>query len=193
VADGDAQLSISRWAEAVNQDSHWLIIDRNGQIAMSTSSPPRVQFVISAKFIALLLVAAGLLGGGYYWYSQQQEIQKRFHAPPYFVNRGPAVFRLCQHCLDLDKLNPKTEWNVGAPVEIPATEQRWFLAVEDPPLPVEVAGVLMLPVYPAQGDNPTLGFDRARVLLVLFQSGNARNSVESRDSRVTHSTTPFFV
>ena len=137
---------------------------------MSTASTPRVQFVISATFLVLLLVAAGLLAGGYYWYSQQQETQKRLRTPPYFINRGPAVFRLCQHCLGLDKLTPKTEWNVGAPSEIPATEQRWFLAVEDPPLPVEVAGVLMLPVYPAQGDNPALGFDRTRVWLVLFQS-----------------------
>ena len=137
---------------------------------MPDASPPRVQFVISARFIVLLLVAAGLLAGGYYWYSQQQETQKRLRTPPYFINRGPAVFRLCQHCLGLDKLKPKTEWDVGAPAEIPATEQRWFLAVEDPPLPVEVAGVLMLPVYPAQGDNPALGFDRTRVWLVLFQS-----------------------
>ena len=138
---------------------------------MSGVSPlPRVQFVVSGKFLILLLIAGALLGGGYYWYTQQQEPQKRFRTPPYFVNRGPAVFRLCQHCLGLDRLTPKTEWGVGAPAEIPATEQRWFLAVEDPPLPVEISGVLMLPVYPAQGDNPALGFDRTRVWLVLFQS-----------------------
>ena len=137
---------------------------------MRGNSPSRLQFVVSGKFLGLLMIAASLLGGGYYWYTQQLEVQRRFRTPPYFINRSPAVIRLCNHCMDLDKLKPRADWNIGAPSEIPATEQRWFLAVEDPPLPVGVAGVLMLPVHPALGDNPALGFDRTQVLLLLFQS-----------------------
>ena len=137
---------------------------------MLAASPPHVQFVVSGKFIALLLVAAGLLGGGCYWYSQQQQAQKRFHNPPYFVNRGATVIRPCKLCLGLDQLKPQSEWKVGSPIEISATEQRWFLAVEDPPAPVTVSGVLMLPVYPALREDPSFGFDQSQVMLVLYQS-----------------------
>ena len=145
---------------------------------MPTASPPRVQFVISGIFIALLLVAAGLLGGGYYWYSEQQQAQRRFHTPPYFVNRGATISRPCKRCLALDKLKAQAEWNVGSADEIPATEQRWFLAVEDPPTPVVVSGVLMLPVYAASRDNPAFGFDQTRVLLVLYQNLQRMGSIE---------------
>ena len=145
--------------------------------AMSSSSPPRVQFVVSGKSIVLFLLALSLLGGGYYWYDQQQEsqerqrhIQERFKAPPYFVNRGASIIRNCVRCLELSKLKPQPEWKVGPPSEIPATEQRWFLAVEDPPLPVTVSGVLMLPVHPAFQENPSFGFDQNRVELVLYQN-----------------------
>lgn len=92
---------------------------------MAAASPARVQFVISGKFIALLLVAVGLLGGDYHWYSQQQQAQKRFHNPPYFVNRYATIVRPCQLCLGLDQLKPQSEWKVGPPTEISATEQRW--------------------------------------------------------------------
>jgi hypothetical protein len=50
--------------------------------------------------------------------------------------------------------------------------------VEDPPAPVEVAGVLMLPVHPALGDNPALGFDKTQVLLVLYQSVQRMAAIE---------------
>jgi hypothetical protein len=64
------------------------------------------------------------------------------------------------------------------PQEIPATEQRWFLAVEDPPMPVTVSGVLMLPVHPALEDNPVFGFDQSKVLLVLYQNLERKQAVE---------------
>jgi hypothetical protein len=143
---------------------------------MPADSPPRVQFVVSGKFLIFLLLATGLLSGGYYWHTRQVQAhelflqtQERFKTPPYFVNRGATVIRPCKRCVELGKLKPEPEWQIGPPTEVPATEQRWFLAAEDPPLPVEVAGVLMLPAHPALGDNPALGFDRTRVLLVLFQ------------------------
>src|ERR1017187_8999492 len=144
---------------------------------MAAVSPPRVQIVISGRFTVLFLFALSLLGGGCYWYRQQQEAQERlrqtqesFKAPPYFINHGETIIRNCGGCLDLGKLKPKPEWKVGPPTEIQATEQRWFLAVEDPPVPVTVAGVLMLPVHPAFEVNPTFGFDQTRVMLVLYQN-----------------------
>jgi hypothetical protein len=42
--------------------------------------------------------------------------------------------------------------------------------VEDPPLPVTVSGVLMLPVHLAFQNNPSFGFDLSRVVLVLYQN-----------------------
>lgn len=153
---------------------------------MATSPTPRVQLVISSKFIFLLLLAAGLLGGGYYWYNSQQEsqerllqTQERFKTPPYFVNGGASVIRSCQHCLEAGKLRPQASWKIFGPQEIPATEQRWFLAVEDPPMPVTVAGVLMLPVHPALRDNPSFGFDQTHVELVLYQSLVRKPRIES--------------
>jgi hypothetical protein len=137
---------------------------------MSAGSPSRVQLVVSGKFLALLLIAAGLLGGGYYWYNRQQETQKRFHTPPYFVNRSQAIFRPCNHCLKFGDLKPQSDWEIGAPSEIPATEQRWFLAVEDPPAPVKVSGVLMLPVYAAFREDPFFGFDQTSMILVPYQN-----------------------
>src|SRR5579872_6053146 len=98
---------------------------------MSSTPSPRVQFVVSGKFVALLLIAAGLMAGGYYWYSQQQKIQKRFQPPPYFITHGASIIRPCKQCLELGKLKPKAEWKVSPATEIPATEQRWFLAVEN--------------------------------------------------------------
>src|SRR6185369_4847475 len=106
---------------------------------------PRVQLVVSSKFIALLLLAVSLLGGGYFWFDRQRRIQERleqvqirFKTPPYFVNRGATIVRSCGHCALAGQLRPQSEWKVGPPKEIPATEQRWFLAVEDPPVPVTV-------------------------------------------------------
>ena len=136
---------------------------------MPATPPARVQFVVSGKCITLLLIAGVLLVAGSLWYFQEQHVQQRFHIPPYFTNHGSTVVRTCNHCLDLDKLKPQADWELGGVEEIPASEQRWFLAVEDPPLPVEVAGVLMLPVHPAVSANPALGFDRTQALLVLFQ------------------------
>jgi hypothetical protein len=145
---------------------------------MAGTSPPRVQFVVSGKFITLLLIGAAFLGCGYYWYSHQQKTQKRFTPPPYFVNRGPTVVRTCKHCVGLTGLKPQSEWGIGPPLEIPATEQRWFLAVEDPPTPVTVAGVLMLPVYPTLRDNPAFGFDESQILLVLYQNVQRMAAIE---------------
>lgn len=146
---------------------------------------PRVQLVVSGKFIALFLIAAALLGGGLYWHNQQLEIQERFEqvqarfkAPPYFVNRGSTVLRSCQHCLEAGKLKPQVTWKVGAPQEIPATEQRWLLAVEDPPTPVTVAGVLMLPLYPALQENPAFGFDQTHLVLVVYQDLERKPRIE---------------
>ena len=143
---------------------------------MPGSSPSRVQFIVSNKFLGLLLVAMSFIGGGYYWYAAQwqaqqgqAEIQKRFRTPPYFLCGSGTVIRSCDHCLDIDKLKPRADWNVGPPLETPAGEPRWFLAVEDPPTPVEVSGVLMLPAFPAIEENPTLGFDKSRMVLVLYQ------------------------
>lgn len=141
-------------------------------------APPRVQFLISGKFIVLFLLAVSLLGSGYYWYTRQEEAQERqnltrerFKTPPYFVNRGASVMRSCQQCLDAGRLKSQGDgWRVGSPKEIPADEQRWFVAVEDPPVPVTVSGVLMLPVYPALRDDPAFGFDQSRVILVLYQN-----------------------
>jgi hypothetical protein len=147
--------------------------------------PSRIQFVISGKFIVLFLLALALLGAGYRWHTRQQvaeqhavEIQEHFKAPPYFVNRGASVVRGCFRCLALGKLNPQLEWKVGTPTEIPDTEHRWFLAVEDPPVPVAVSGVLMLPVFPALHDNPAMGFNQSRVELVLFQSLERKFAIE---------------
>ena len=144
---------------------------------MPGTSPPRVQLLISGKFVALLLLSLSQLAGGYYWYNRQQEAQEhlrqtqeRFKAPPYFVNRGSTIIRSCSRCLDIGKLKPQTDWKMGPAKEIPATEQRWFLAVEDPPMPVTVSGVLMLPVHPAFEDNPSFGFDQNRMMLVLYQN-----------------------
>ena len=143
---------------------------------MSNTFPYRVQLVVSGKFFVLFLIALSLLGGGYYWYRQQQEAQERqrltqerFKAPPYFVNRGATIIRNCGRCLGLGKLKPQPDWKIGLPTEIAATEQRWFLAVEDPPMPVTISGVLMLPVHPAYRDDPSFGFDQNRVVLVLYQ------------------------
>jgi hypothetical protein len=146
----------------------------------------RVQLVVSGKFITLFLVAMAFLATGYHWYGQQQETQERqrqtqarFKAPPYFINRGPSVIRSCQHCLEMaGKLKPQNGWKVYGPQEIPATEQRWFLAVEDPPMPVIVSGVLMMPVHPALEDNPALGFDQTKVSLVLYQNLERKQAVE---------------
>ena len=144
---------------------------------MATTSPPRVQLVISSKFIALILLSLSLFGGGYYWYSQQQDAQERlrqtqerFKAPPYFINRGATIIRNCERCFALGQMKPQPEWKIGSPTEILATEQRWFLAVEDPPMPVTVSGVLMLPVHTAFQENPSFGFDQTRVMLVLYQN-----------------------
>jgi hypothetical protein len=93
------------------------------------TSTPRVQLVISSKFIALVLLSLSLLGGGYYWYSQQQDVQEhlrqtqeRFKTPPYFVNRGATVVRDCGRCFALGKLKPQPEWKIRPATEIPATE-----------------------------------------------------------------------
>lgn len=153
---------------------------------MPDDSPPRVQFVISGKFVALLLTALALLGGGYYWYIRQQQvelrsaqIQERFKTPPYFVNHGVSVIRPCRGCLADGVLKPQTEWKIGESEEIPDAEQRWYLAVEDPPAPMTVSGVLMLPAYAAIRNNPALGFDQSSVVLVLFQSLQRMNRIES--------------
>lgn len=137
----------------------------------------RVQLLISGKFIILAVLGVTSLAAGYYWYTVQMEAQRRqeqtrarFAPPPYFVNRGKSVIRSCQRCLDGRNLKPQTEWRVGVPNEVPEGEQRWFLSVENPPVPATVAGVLMLPVYPSLTDDPTLGFDQGRVLLVLYQN-----------------------
>ena len=152
---------------------------------METTTPPRVQLVISGKFIALFLISLGLLGGGYILYSQQQGLrlerqrfEQRFRAPAYFVNGGSIIVRSCGKCLYLGKLRPQVDWKVGKPKEIPATEQRWFLAVEEQPAPVEVSGVLMLPVHPAVGDNPALGFDRNQIQLALYQGLQRKANIE---------------
>lgn len=142
-------------------------------------SPPRVQFVVSGRFLILLLAAAALLGGGYHWYRQQHQAQARFAAPPYFINRGTAVMRVCRQCIQLGILKSQAEWKVGPAVEIPPEEQRWFLAAEDPPVPVNYAGVLMLPVHPAQNDkNPSFGFNRSQIVLVLYQGLERRPWIE---------------
>lgn len=144
-----------------------------------------MQFVVSGKFLILLMIAAALVGGGYYWYKRQvrlqrqiSETQERFKTPPYFVNLGASVIRTCQQCLVAGKLRPQPEWKVGTPKEIPAEEQRWFLAVEDPPAPVTVSGVLMLPVFPSVHDNPALGFNQSRVMLVLYQNLQRKTTIE---------------
>jgi hypothetical protein len=151
---------------------------------------PRLQLVISDKFITLSLLALALLGGGCYWYTRQQEAQERqnqtrerFKTPPYFVNHGASVMRSCQQCVDAGRLKPQGDgWRVGSPKEIPADEQRWFLAVEDPPVPVTVSGVLMLPVYSALRDDPAFGFDQSRVILVLYQNLQRMSSIQQLPS-----------
>lgn len=137
---------------------------------MPTTPPARVQFVVSGKCITLLVIAGVLLAAGSLWYSQQQRVQQRFRVPPYFTNHSSTIVRPCNHCLDLDKLKPQSDWKIGAPSEIPSTEQRWFLAAEDPPAPVKVSGVLMLPVYAAFREDPFFGFDQTSVLLVPYQN-----------------------
>lgn len=150
-----------------------------------SDKPPRIQFVISGKFIALLLISVALLVGGYYWYGRQVkaqqhviQVQERFKTPPYFVNGGRSVVRSCYQCLFDGKLKAQSQWKVSAPKEIPETEVRWFLAVEDPPVPVTVSGVLMLPVFPALHENPALGFSQTRVELVLFQNLQRKGAIE---------------
>jgi hypothetical protein len=120
--------------------------------------------------LTLLLLAVALLVVGLYSCNSQRQAQKRFQTPPYFINLGPTIVRGCEDCLYRGQLKQSAAWKVGEPTEIPAAEQRWFLAVEDPPAPVTVTGVLMLPVHPAFRDNPAFGFDQARVMLVLFQN-----------------------
>ena len=78
---------------------------------MSSTLAPRVQFVVSGKFLALFLLAGSLLGGGYYWYSRQQQLQKRFQAPPYFVNTGPNAW-------DAYEYIDGTAVNAGKPVAL---------------------------------------------------------------------------
>jgi hypothetical protein len=152
---------------------------------MEATTPPRVQLVISGKFIALFLISLALLGGGYFWYSRQQksrllqeEFDHRFIAPAYFVNKRASILRPCEKCLSSGKLKPHTEWNVGQAKEIPTSEQRWFLAVEEQPAPVEVFGVLMLPVHPALRDNPAFGFDRGKVQLVIYHDLQRKRNIE---------------
>lgn len=146
---------------------------------MAGASAPRVQFVVSGKFIALFVLASAFLGCGYYWYSQQLKTQKRFKPPPYFINGGPGIIRTCGQCLDATgMLRPQREWHVGVPTEIPFPEQRWFMAVEDPPAPVTVAGVLMLPAHPTLRDDPFFGFDQSRVVLVLYQNLRPMAAIE---------------
>src|ERR1017187_4546348 len=166
-------------------------------MTISGTPPARVQFVISGKFLALLLVSGALLGGGYYWYNRQlqaqqhfSQVQERFQTPPYFVNRGPSVIRSCQQCLDVGKLKPQTEWKVGPPKEIPATEQHWFLAAENPPMPVTVSGVLMLPVFSTFHENPALGFNQTRVVLVLYQNLERKPWIEQPSPPVASSPAP---
>jgi hypothetical protein len=158
---------------------------------MPDTSPPRVQFVISGKFIALLLIACALLAAGYYWYNRQQlaqqhvaQIREHFKAPPYFVNSGTSVVRSCYQCFGEGRLKPQVGWKVSPPKEIPDTEHRWFMAVEDPPVPVTVSGVLMLPVHPAWRDNPAFGFDLGRVELVLYQNLQRMNYIEQPPAAV---------
>jgi hypothetical protein len=52
------------------------------------------------------------------------------------------------------------------------------LAVEDPPAPVTVAGVLMLAVHPTVQESPSFGFDMNRVELVLYQNLQAMPQIE---------------
>lgn len=153
---------------------------------MASTPAPRIQLVVSGKFIALLLLAVSLLGVGYYWRSQQQQSQQhndqeqaRFKPPPYFVSQGATVIRNCHQCLDAQgNLKPRARWKVSGPQEIPAGEQHWFLAVEDPPLPVTVAGVLMLPLHPAVQEDPSFGFDQSRVVLVIYQNLQRMSRIE---------------
>ena len=148
----------------------------------SSSQPrlPRVQFVVSGKFLALLLVATGLVGGGYYWQQRLQQNQERYSTPPYFINRGAVVMRPCKNCIDSGKLKPQGDWKVGPPIESSATDPpQWFLALEDPPVPVKYAGVLMLPAHPTiRNNNPAFGFDQSRLLLVLYQNLERRPWIE---------------
>jgi len=166
-------------------------------MAFSGTTPARVQFVVSGKFIALLLLSCALLGGGYYWYNRQlqvdehfSQVRQRFESPPYFVNRGASVIRSCQQCLDVGKLKPQAEWKVGPPKEISGTEQHWFLAAENPPLPVTVSGVLMLPVFSTFHENPALGFNQTRVVLVLYQNLERKPWIEQPPPPVASSPTP---
>jgi hypothetical protein len=138
---------------------------------------PKVHFVVSERFLGLTVIGVFLIGAGYVWHLRlleeegiRQQTEQRLKPPPYFVSRGATVVRSCRGCSQSGSLTPQSAWQIGPSQEIPANEVRWLLAVEDPPLPIQVGGVLMLPVYPAFTDDPAKGFDQTAVQLAVYQN-----------------------
>ncbi len=140
-------------------------------------SAPKFHFVVSERFLALAVIGVFLVGGGYLWRLRLLEDQRsrelaeqRLKPPPYFISHGMMIVRSCRGCVEAGILTARSTWEVGPSEEIPATEVRWFIAVEDPPLPIQVSGVLMLPAYPAFTDDPAVGFNQTVVELVVYQN-----------------------
>jgi hypothetical protein len=139
----------------------------------------RIQFVISGPFLLLLLLAAGFMTAGFYLYTHRPPPPKPQN-PPYYVNRISTAVRPCFQCVASDgTLKNSAEWKMAKPAEIPAGEVWWFSPIADPPLPTNVDGVPMLAVHPAKDNQkPWEGFDKYRVLLVVFQDLEPKFAIE---------------
>ncbi len=135
-----------------------------------------VQFVVSGRFIVLLLLAGGFLAAGLWLYTHQPIPQ----TPPYYVNRVATALRPCFQCVDSEsKLRAQQAWKFGKTIEIQTDERWWFAPVEDRPAAVKVDGVPMLAVHPAvHNDKPWFGFDQHRVYFVVFQDLDPRFTIE---------------
>src|ERR1700722_11206203 len=129
----------------------------------------RIQFIISGPFVLLVLLAGGLMTAGFWLYTHQPP-PARPQSPPYYVNRTLTAIRPCFQCVGIDgKLKAWPEWKIGKSSEIPAGQQWWFAPVEEPPTPVRIDDIPMLPVHPASNNEaPWEGFDQRKVFLVVL-------------------------
>ncbi len=76
-------------------------------------------------------------------------------------------------------MRDQREWKLAKAGDTPVDKPWWFAPVEDPPNPVKVDGVIMLPVHPASDqDKPWFGFNQRRVVLAVFQDLEPKFSID---------------